>query len=102
MEIEQARREGARWGILRILDAGRPMGVNDAVILRVLIDEKLITAARDLKRELDYLNGLDLIQIEHDRHGKTVAARLTAAGVEVVEYTAAAPAGIARPHRETH
>ena len=96
IDIEQSRREAARWAILRILDAGRPVGVNDTVMLSVLEGEKLLTSWRELQRESGYLSALGLLTIEDEREG-AFAAKLTAAGVDVVEYTASAPAGIARP-----
>ncbi len=98
--LEQATRESARWAILRILDAGRPVGVNGSVILSVLADEKLVESARELRRELDYLSELGLVTVEHDDNDETTfAAKLTAAGVNVIEFTAPAPAGIARPKK---
>jgi hypothetical protein len=98
MDIEQARREAARWIILRILDAGRPIGVSDTIMARILEGERLPAARRELRRECDYLHGLGLIEVEDEDEG-FFAARLTAAGIDVVEYASPAPAGIARPAR---
>jgi len=39
-ELEQKEREEARWRILRVLDAGRPVGVNESILWRVLHDVK--------------------------------------------------------------
>lgn len=96
MDIEQKQREAARWVILRILNAGRPVGVNDSVILSVLEDEQLIASRRELQRQCDYLHALGLLTLE-DETADGFAAKLTAAGVAVVEYAAPAPVGIARP-----
>lgn len=99
MDIEQKRREDVRWRILRILDAGRPIGVGESIIARVLSDTKLDGAPDAVRRELDYLCGLGLAEVSELDDG-TWHARLTADGVDVVEYTAVAPAGIARPVRK--
>lgn len=95
MEIEQIRREDARWKMLRVIDAGRPVGVNASIIRRVLSNLSLPLSQADLRRELAYLGDLDLIEIG-EADGEQFA-KATAAGVAVVEYTAPAPAGIARP-----
>jgi hypothetical protein len=95
MEIEQMRREDARWKMLRIVDAGRPVGVNESIIRRVLSDLSLPMAQVELRRELGYLRDLELIEIG-EADGEQFA-KVTSAGVAVIEYTAPAPAGIARP-----
>ena len=95
MEIEQLRREDARWRILRVLDAGRPVGVNETLIRRVLSDSELQFTAADLRRELAYLHDLGLIEVGEVDGNRF--AKATAAGIDVVEYAAPAPAGIARP-----
>ncbi len=98
MDLEQKQKEDARWRILRILDAGRPIGVNEDLISRVLHEVKLPLTMQGLRRELTYLRDLGLLDIESEET-ETWAAKLTAAGVNVVEYTAPAPAGIARPKK---
>jgi hypothetical protein len=95
MEIEQMRREDARWKMLRVIDAGRPVGVNASIIRRVLSDLSLPLSQADLRREMAYLRDLGLIEIG-EVDGEQFA-KATPAGVAVVEYTAPAPAGIARP-----
>jgi len=49
-----------------------------------------------VRRELAYLRDLGLVEI-FDQETDLWAAKLTATGVDVVEYTIAAPPGIARP-----
>ncbi len=92
--IEQRQREEARWRILRVLDAGRPISVSENIVWRVLTDLKLSFSLITVRRELTYLRDLGLVELED---GETWFATLTAAGVDVVEYTAEAPAGVARP-----
>jgi len=36
MNLEQKQREEARWRILRVLDAGRPIAVSETIVWRVL------------------------------------------------------------------
>ena len=95
MEIEQLRREDARWKILRVIDAGRPVGVNEGILHRILSESRTPFSRSELRRELAHLRDLGLIEV-----GETDGdwfAKATPAGVAVVEYTAPAPAGIARP-----
>ena len=99
-ELEQKEREEARWRILRVLDAGRPIGVNGRIVWRVLYDVKHAKASLSLmqvRRELEYLQDLGLAQLE-DVDTETWA-KLTAHGVDVVEYTVDSPLGIARPKK---
>jgi hypothetical protein len=95
MALDQYRREDARWKILRVIDAGRPVGVNESIVRRVLSDRDLPFSQADLRRELAYLRDLGLIEVG-EADGEQFA-KATAAGVAVIEYTAPAPAGIARP-----
>ncbi len=96
MNLEQKQREEARWRVLRVLDAGRPIAVSETIVWRVLADIKLALTLNALRRELSYLRDRGLVEIEGEDND-TWYARLTASGVDVVEYTAPAPPGIARP-----
>jgi hypothetical protein len=98
MNLEQRQREEARWRILRVLDAGRPIAVSETIVWRVLTDVKLSMTVNALRRELSYLRDRGLLEIEGE-HEETWYGRLTASGVDVVEYTAPAPPGIARPRK---
>lgn len=98
IDLEQKQREEARWRILRVLDAGRPIAVSETIVWRVLADIKLPLTLNTLRRELSYLRDLGLLEVDGEEH-ETWYARLTAAGVDVVEYTIAAPAGVARPRK---
>lgn len=98
IDLEQKQREEARWRILRVVDAGRPSVVSEQIVWRVLIDLKLPFSLNAVRRELSYLADLDLIELEGQDTG-TWFARLTARGVDMVEYNQAAPAGVARPRK---
>jgi hypothetical protein len=104
INLPKRMREEARWCILRILNAGRPIGVNLPVILRVLEDSHLGCTPHILRRELDYLQDLKLIETGEEyalETGEEYAfGKLTAYGVAVVEYNTPAPPGIARPRQK--
>ena len=98
MDLEQKQREDARWRILRVLDAGRPIPVSENIVWRVLHDIRLPMSVSTVRREIDYLRDLGLVDVEGE-DTETWFAKLTAQGVDVVEYTIPAPAGIARPRK---
>jgi hypothetical protein len=98
MDLEQKQREEARWRILRVLDAGRPIAVSENIIWRVLHDIRLPMSVSSVRREVDYLRDLGLVEIEGEGT-ETWFAKLAAQGVDVVEYTVNAPAGVARPRK---
>jgi DNA-binding transcriptional ArsR family regulator len=98
MDLEQKQREEARWRILRVLDAGRPIAVSENIVWRVLHDIRLPMSISSVRREIDYLRDLGLAEVEGE-DTETWFSKLTARGVDVVEYTIAAPAGVARPRK---
>jgi len=49
--------------MLRIIDAGGPIGVNEGIIRRVLSELELPFSHADLRRELAYVRDLGLIEI---------------------------------------
>ncbi|MBE3605241.1 hypothetical protein IMX07_16680 [bacterium] len=98
IDLEQKQREEARWRILRVLDAGRPIAVSENIVWRVLHDVRLPLSITGVRREFDYLRNLGLIEVENEL-SETWFAKLTARGVDVVEYTLDAPPGVARPRR---
>ncbi len=96
--LEKAKRETARWRILKVLDAGRPGKVNEQLVLLALNDAELKLTAHELRRELDYLRERKLIDIYGE--GTPVwAAELTRYGIDLIEYTIDCDPGIARPPR---
>jgi hypothetical protein len=98
LDLEQRQREEARWRILRVVDAGRPIAVSEQIVWRVLTDLKIALSLNQLRRELSYLQDLGLLELDGE-DCDIWFAKLTAQGVDVVEYTAKAPAGIARPRK---
>jgi len=95
-DLHQKRKEEARWRILRVLDAGRPIGASEHIIWQVLNGVKIPFSPNELRRELDYLRECELIEIDGEDTG-TWYAKLTRAGIDVVEYTVPVQPGIARP-----
>ncbi|HSZ22311.1 MAG TPA: hypothetical protein VK782_04185 [Candidatus Sulfotelmatobacter sp.] len=98
IDLEQKNREEARWRMLRVVDAGRPIAVSEQIIWRVLADIKLSLSLNTVRRELAYLRDLGLLELEGEG-GETWFAKLTASGVDVVEYNFPSPAGVARPRK---
>ncbi len=98
IDLEQKRREEARWRMLRVVDAGRPIAVSEQIIWRVLADIKLALSLNSVRRELAYLRDLGLLELDGE-DSETWFAKLTASGVDVVEYNFPAPAGVARPRK---
>ena len=95
-DLDQKRREEARWRILRVLDAGRPIGVSEHIVWECLNDAKIPFSINEVRRELDYLRERDLIELEGE-DSDTWYAKLNRHGVDVVEYTVPVEPGIARP-----
>jgi hypothetical protein len=98
IDLEQKQREEARWRMLRVVDAGRPIAVSEQIIWRVLADIKLSLSLNAIRRELAYLRDLGLLELEGEQ-AELWFAKLTASGVDVVEYNYPAPAGVARPRK---
>jgi DNA-binding transcriptional ArsR family regulator len=98
IDLEQKNREEARWRMLRVIDAGRPIAVSEQIIWRVLSDIKLALSLNAVRRELAYLRDLGLVELEGEGM-ETWFAKLTANGVDVVEYNFPSPAGVARPRK---
>ena len=98
IDLEQKSREEARWRMLRVIDAGRPIAVSEQIIWRVLTDIKLALSLNAVRRELAYLRDLGLLELEGEGQ-ETWFAKLTANGVDVVEYNFPSPAGVARPRK---
>jgi hypothetical protein len=98
IDLEQKQREEARWRILRVVDAGRPVAVAESIIWRVLVDIGLPFSLIAVRRELTYLHDLGILELQ-GVDTDTWLVRLTAHGVDVVEYNDKAPAGIARPRK---
>ncbi|HHE3720922.1 hypothetical protein ROV65_03290 [Pasteurella multocida] len=98
LNFEQNKKEHIRWLILLTLDHARPIGAVESLLLSTIQTVPMQLTMIELRRELDYLQDKGLLEIK----GRDTArwhAKLTSAGVDVVEYTAPAGNGIARPEK---
>jgi hypothetical protein len=95
--MDKARRETSRWLILQCLNCARPVGASEALLLSAMGDTAQITP-RELRRELDYLEERELLEIS-GRESPQWTAKLTRIGVDLVEYTIPCEPGIARPQK---
>lgn len=98
IDIEKGQREDLRWLIITTLNAARPVGAPDILILTCVNDVLRQVTMNDLRKELDYLHVRHLIELEAgDR--PVWHAKLTRDGVDVAEYTVEVEPGIARPKK---
>ncbi len=97
IDLEKGRRENLRWLILVTLNAARPVGAAEGLVLTCVNDVLRQVTSVELRRELDYLADRDLVDVE--RVGPQWHADLTRTGVDVVEYTVECEPGIARPQK---
>jgi len=96
IDLKKATRETVRWYILKVLDAARPMGTTETIILTTLAGIPLDITQAELRRELDYLEERNLVTIT----GKGTPvwfADLKRYGIDIVEYTVDCHPGITRP-----
>ena len=98
MQIDHSkvRRESLRWLILLTLNNARPMGAQEGPILSVAQSVYPDATQLELRRELDYLHGRELVQVVKSPSGPW-HAQLSRHGVDVAEYTVDCEPGIARP-----
>ena len=96
--VDQAkvRRESMRWNILLTLNNARPIGAYEELVLSTIQAIYPDATALELRRELDYLAGRELIRLDKQPSGKWFAG-LTRHGVDLAEYTIDCEPGIARP-----
>ena len=95
-DMEKSRRESLRWMILSSLNFARPTGAGERVIFRAIQDEIRDLTLLELRKELDYLAGRDLLVVEN-KQAANWHATLTRRGVDVVEHTVEVEPGISRP-----
>lgn len=98
IDFEKKKREQLRWLILLTLNAARPLGANEGLILDTVQAVPLQVTALELRRELDYLEERGLIKIQNQHTGVWLS-ELSRDGVDVVEYTVECDPGIARPQK---
>lgn len=97
IDIEKANRERTRWIVLQTAHISGAHGVNEGTLVAVLSNVKLFHGPDRLRRELDYLEGRQLIEIEGKDMAPEWSIKLTRHGYDVAEYTVPVEPGIARP-----
>lgn len=93
---EKSHRETLRWLILLTLNAARPLGAGETLLLDTVRQGVPDCTHRDLRNELDYLAERELLHLE-SRDSPQWRAKLTRHGTDVAEYTVPCEPGIARP-----
>ena len=99
IDIEKSQREYLRWMIMVVLNAGRPVGAAESMILSSILAIPMVVTQREIRRELDYLENRKLVELEGRGTRPQWHARLTHHGVDLVEYTTDCLPGIARPNK---
>lgn len=97
-DIVKARRETIRWLILLTLNAARPVGANELIVIDCVRQAQPDVTEREVRLEMDYLaeRGLAEVTCRDCIHW---FGKLTRAGIDVVEYTVECDPGIARPKK---
>ncbi len=100
IDFEKSSRETLRWLILATLNAARPLGAAEPLILSAIAGIPFRVTALELRRELGYLEERGLVSIDPaSKEQPAWHGKLTRAGVDVTEYTVACDPGIARPRK---
>lgn len=96
IDPSKVRRETIRWYILLTLNNARPIGCYEEPVLSVVQAMYPDATALEVRRELDYLESRELVELRKEPSGRWWSD-LTRYGVDVAEYTVEVDAGIARP-----
>ncbi|ETS32846.1 MULTISPECIES: hypothetical protein [Photorhabdus] len=98
IDVARVRRESLRWSLLVALNKTRPYTASETLLLDISRAIYPDVTALELRKELDYLAGSKLIDLNKQPSGSWFAD-LTRIGVDVVEYTVECCLGIARPEK---
>lgn len=90
------RREAIRWHLLAAINVARPQGMYTTALLPIIQSVYPDCTELEIKRELDYLEERELVNIARDPLDRWMV-ELTRWGVDVVEYTVECDPGVARP-----
>lgn len=93
---QRARRETTRWLLLLTLNIARPAEAHVGMLRSVVSAVYSDITELEVRRELDYLQGRDLVSTRTDPLGQQ-HAKLERYGIDVVEYTVDCEPGISRP-----
>lgn len=95
----KVRREAMRWYVLLTLNNARPIGAYEELVLATIQGILPDATQMELRRELDYLNDRELVELKREPAGRWFA-HLTRHGVDVAEYTVECDPGISRPRKD--
>lgn len=98
IDMAKTRREQMRWLLLLALNHARPYGLQESVLLGTAQGVYPDATPLEIRRELDYLEGRRLVEIERDPSG-VWRAELQRYGIDIAEYTIDCEPGIARPQK---
>lgn len=96
VDVEKSRRETLRWLLLLTLNAARPLGASEALIISAVREAIPDVTSRELRNEMGYLAERQLIHLKHQDRPQWFAT-LTRFGMDIAEYTVSCEPGIARP-----
>ena len=96
IDMGKIRREAMRWNMIRTLDWHRPVTMPESRLLEVIQTLYPDSTQMEVRRELDYLEGRNLVVLDKQPSG-TWFADLTCEGIDLAEYTVECEPGIARP-----
>jgi hypothetical protein len=94
--LEQSTRETARWITLVALYQAVGVQTSERLILSILQAVPLQTSAAETRAVIEFLCRAGLAETHRSPTGE-VTATLTKEGIDLVEYNADCPPGIARP-----
>jgi hypothetical protein len=89
--VRQRKKERLRWRILRTLLIGGSVGVNESLLLQVVVDVGFIALPEEIRECLQYLEDKGLVEIV--RRSEWVA-KILALGVDVCEGNEPVPPGL--------
>lgn len=95
-QMHKIRREQIRWFLLTALNIARPFGMYTEALLPIVQATYPDATHQEVRRELDYLEGRQLVHIKRDGMDRWFA-ELARYGVDLVEYSVDCEPGIARP-----
>jgi len=98
IDIHKVRRESIRWYLLLALNNARPEELVEEIIQSTIRSIYPDATAIEVRRELEYLAGRDLVHIRREPSGRWWG-KLTRHGVDIAEYTIACEPGISRPEK---
>lgn len=95
-ETKAAASRSLRWLILLTLNAARPIGAYEELVLATSQAMYPDVTALEVRRELEYLADRELVDLHKGPAGRWFSD-LTRLGVDLAEYTVDCDPGIARP-----